>query len=83
MESALQLKNIAVQYDGFTALDHIDLNIEQHTTLGLVGESGSGKSTLARVIAGLIAPNEGEIWLGSQPLKKKRRKKLLSMLSKP
>lgn len=72
MELSLQVKNITVRYDGFTALDHIDLNIEQHTTLGLVGESGSGKSTLARVIAGLIAPDEGEIWLGSQPLKKKR-----------
>lgn len=72
MEPALQVKNITVQYGGFTALDHVDLNIEQHTTLGLVGESGSGKSTLARVIAGLIAPDEGEIWLRSQPLKKKR-----------
>lgn len=72
MELSLQVKNITVRYDGFTALDHIDLNIEQHTTLGLVGESGSGKSTLARVIAGLIEPDEGEIWLGSLPLKKKR-----------
>lgn len=72
MELALQVKNVTVHYGGFTALDGIDLNLQKHTTLGLVGESGSGKSTLARVIAGLITPDEGQIVLGSQELKKKR-----------
>ncbi|AIQ58609.1 ABC transporter ATP-binding protein [Paenibacillus borealis] len=72
MELALQVRDLTVRYGGFTALDHIQLDLEQHTTLGLVGESGSGKSTLARVIAGLIAPDEGQILLGSQELRKKR-----------
>ncbi|MEK3685257.1 ABC transporter ATP-binding protein [Paenibacillus sp. FSL R10-2736] len=72
MNLALQVRDLTVRYGGFTALDHIQLDLEQHTTLGLVGESGSGKSTLARVIAGLIAPDEGQILLGSQELRKKR-----------
>lgn len=72
MDLALQVRDVTVRYGGFTALDHIQLDLEQHTTLGLVGESGSGKSTLARVIAGLIAPDEGQILLGSQELRKKR-----------
>lgn len=72
MELALQVRDLTVRYGGFTALDHIHLNLEQHTTLGLVGESGSGKSTLARVIAGLIAPDAGQILLGPQELLKKR-----------
>lgn len=72
MESALQVKNLTVHYGGFTALDGVDLNIERHATLGLVGESGSGKSTLARVVAGLIAPDEGQILLESELLTKKR-----------
>lgn len=72
MGSALQVQNLTVRYGGFIALDDITLNLEEHTTLGLVGESGSGKSTLARVIAGLIAPDEGKILLGSQELLKKR-----------
>ncbi|NQX44259.1 ABC transporter ATP-binding protein [Paenibacillus tritici] len=74
MELALQVQDLTVRYGGFTALDHIRLELEQHTTLGLVGESGSGKSTLARVIAGLIAPDEGQILLGSEELRKKRSK---------
>ncbi|WP_413377912.1 ABC transporter ATP-binding protein [Paenibacillus taichungensis] len=72
MEFSLQVQNVTVQYGDFTALDNIKLNLQKHTTLGLVGESGSGKSTLARVIAGLITPDEGQILLGDQQLKKKR-----------
>ncbi|MHA6528742.1 ABC transporter ATP-binding protein [Paenibacillus sp. BAC0078] len=72
MNTALQVQNLTVRYGGFTALDHINLSVQEHTTLGLVGESGSGKSTLARVIAGLIAPDEGQILLGAQKLVKKR-----------
>ncbi|MCW3791916.1 ATP-binding cassette domain-containing protein [Paenibacillus sp. LS1] len=72
MEPALQIQNVSVRYGDFTALDHIELKLQHHTTLGLVGESGSGKSTLARVIAGLITPDEGQILLGDQTLKKKR-----------
>jgi len=74
MDLALQVRDLTVRYGGFTALDQIHLNLEQHTTLGLVGESGSGKSTLARVIAGLIAPDAGQILLGSQELLKRRSK---------
>lgn len=72
MELALQVKNVSVHYGGFTALDDISLDLQEHKVLGLVGESGSGKSTLARVIAGLITPDGGEITLNSQPLLKKR-----------
>lgn len=72
MELALQVKNVSVHYGGFTALDDISLDLQQHKVLGLVGESGSGKSTLARVIAGLITPDGGELTLNSQPLLKKR-----------
>lgn len=85
MELALQVKNLAVHYGGFTALDHIHLNLQQHTTLGLVGESGSGKSTLARVIAGLITPGEGQILLGAQELTRKRsreQRKRIQMIFK-
>ncbi|WP_342438999.1 ATP-binding cassette domain-containing protein [Paenibacillus sp. FSL L8-0436] len=87
MELALQVKNLAVHYGGFTALDHIHLNLQQHTTLGLVGESGSGKSTLARVIAGLITPGEGQILLGAQELTRKRsreqRKRIQMIFQNP
>jgi len=50
------------------ALDGVDLALAAAATLAIVGESGSGKSTLARCLAGLEAPDRGEIVLegGSQ-----------------
>ncbi|AGH81394.1 peptide ABC transporter, ATP-binding protein [Psychromonas sp. CNPT3] len=43
------------------ASNKVSFHINEGETFGLVGESGSGKSTIARVIAGLYAPDEGNI----------------------
>jgi NitT/TauT family transport system ATP-binding protein len=52
----------------FTALDSIDLDIEDGQFLAVVGPSGCGKSTLLDLLGGLDRPTAGEILLDGQPI---------------
>lgn len=46
-----------------SALNQVNLSIKKGEVVGLVGESGCGKSTLGRIIAGILQPNSGEIFI--------------------
>ncbi len=50
------------------ALEAVDLTIHNGESVLVVGHNGSGKSTLAWIIAGLLAPTEGEALLDGEPL---------------
>lgn len=61
----LELRNIRKDYEGSVLLRGISFTVRQHETVCILGPSGSGKSTLLRLIAGLEAPEAGQIlWDG-------------------
>lgn len=49
-------------------LDQLDLDLPQGQTTSLVGRSGTGKSTLLSLIAGLMRPDSGHIYIGGQQM---------------
>ena len=50
------------------ALEEVSLTVEPGELVSLIGPSGCGKSTLLRLVAGLAAPDSGEIWVGSEQI---------------
>jgi ribose transport system ATP-binding protein len=58
---ALALRDIRKSFGGVLALDGARLVVERGTVHGLVGQNGAGKSTLIKVLAGIHAPDSGQI----------------------
>lgn len=61
---ALQLSGVTKRFGTTRAVDGVDLDVADGELLALVGPSGCGKSTLLRIIAGLMAADDGEVRLG-------------------
>ncbi len=58
----LELKNITYAVDGKTILDDVSLTIDERF-VAITGPNGGGKSTLAKIIAGILTPTSGKIFL--------------------
>jgi len=58
----LYLDNVTVSFDGFKALNHMSLTIEDGEMRAIIGPNGAGKTTLMDVITGKTRPDQGEIF---------------------
>jgi len=50
-----------LQYEEFTALNHVSFDVKKGETFGLIGHNGAGKSTVLKVISGILKPTEGHV----------------------
>ncbi|MFH1137259.1 MAG: ABC transporter ATP-binding protein [Pseudomonadota bacterium] len=57
----LEVNKLIKNFGGLTAVDSLDLTLEQGGILGLIGPNGAGKSTAFNCIAGLFPPSSGDI----------------------
>ena len=57
--NAIEARGLVKQFDGFRAVDGVDLNIPQGSIYGILGPNGAGKTTMLRTLLGIIDPDEG------------------------
>ena len=66
----IRVVNLTKKYGKMYALDNVSLTIHDQEYFSLLGPSGCGKTTLLRLIAGLIEPDGGEIFIGNKRVDK-------------
>ena len=66
VEPLIELKGISKAFGDRAVLDSVDLTIYPGEAVAIIGPSGTGKSTILRIIAGLLAPDQGEIFIQGQ-----------------
>jgi ABC-2 type transport system ATP-binding protein len=74
----IRLERLTKTYGKFVAVDAIDLHVPRGELVGFLGPNGAGKTTTLRMIAGILRPTSGRIWLGgddliANPMAAKRR----------
>ena len=64
----LEAKNVVKTFDGFRALDSLNMTVPKGAVYGLVGPNGAGKTTIIRHLAGIYRQDSGEVLLDGQPV---------------
>ena len=64
----IQVKELIKSFDGFRALDGLNVHVPKGAVYGLVGPNGAGKSTVIRHLAGIYRQDSGQVLIDGQPV---------------
>ena len=65
--NAIEIKNLSKYFGKTAAVKDLNLSIPEGALFGLIGPNGAGKTTTMRMLAGLLDPSEGEIYIHGEP----------------
>ncbi|WP_026673443.1 ABC transporter ATP-binding protein [Alkalihalobacterium bogoriense] len=68
MTVEINIVNVSKSFHQRQVLSNVNLQVEKGMTIGIVGSNGSGKSVLFKIICGITAPDEGEVFVREQKL---------------
>ena len=68
----IQVNNVVKEFDGFRALDGVNMHVKKGAIYGLVGPNGAGKSTIIRHLTGVYRQNEGEVFVNGEEVYENR-----------
>ncbi|MCS7123885.1 MAG: ATP-binding cassette domain-containing protein [Candidatus Bathyarchaeota archaeon] len=70
MPPIIRIENLTKKFGNFTAVDHLNLEVEEGEILGLLGPNGAGKTTTILMLATVIRPTEGTAYVGGYDVRK-------------
>jgi ABC-2 type transport system ATP-binding protein len=70
MPPIIRIENLTKKFGKFTAVDHLNLEVEEGEILGLLGPNGAGKTTTILMLATVIKPTEGTAYVGGYDIRK-------------
>ncbi|WP_342594817.1 urea ABC transporter ATP-binding protein UrtD [Salinicola lusitanus] len=62
----LYLEDVSVSFDGFQAINGLNLTIDDGELRCIIGPNGAGKTTMMDIITGKTRPDTGQVWFGSR-----------------
>jgi len=68
----LVVNDLVKRFGDKVAVDHISFEVKPGETFGLLGPNGAGKTTTLAIIAGLLRPDGGDVWVGGHSLRTSR-----------
>ncbi|AUS85524.1 ABC transporter ATP-binding protein [Lysinibacillus sp. YS11] len=66
----IEIRDLTKRYGSFTALDHLNLSLEEGVVFGFVGANGAGKSTTFSILATLLSPTSGDALINGKSVVK-------------
>jgi len=69
MQQDLEVDRVTKRYGAHTAVDALSLSVAHGSFFSILGPSGCGKTTLLRIVAGFIAPDEGDVRIGGTSMR--------------
>lgn len=67
----IEIKGLTKKYGQFTALDNLNLTLDEGTVFGFVGANGAGKSTTFLILSTLLQPTSGEVFINGISVREK------------
>lgn len=64
----LAVKNLSKKYGKFTAVENLSFQVEEGAIFGFIGPNGAGKTTTMKILATLLKPTSGHVWIAGQDL---------------
>jgi urea transport system ATP-binding protein len=79
LSALLEIRDLEVVFDGFRAIDGLDLDVVEGEVRFLIGPNGAGKTTLIDVVTGLTCPSAGSVSFAGESLLRRAEHRIVRM----